>query len=260
MTDHEVLDRIAAHVRDDAAFLVITGAGVSADSGLPTYRGVGGLYDDADTPDGVPIEEAMSGAMLRRRPELTWRYLRQIEEACRGAGPNDAHRGIARLQRRLTRCTVLTQNVDGFHQAAGATDVIAIHGDVHRLFCPQCGWQDRVEDYRELAPLPRCPRCAAVIRPDVVLFGELLPDAAVRALEATMRRGVDVVLSIGTTSVFPYIAGPVDFVVRTGGFAVEINPGDTAVSGRVNARLRLGAADAMRQLWAHLDAEDLRAP
>ena len=99
--------------------LFVTGAGISADSGLPTYRGVGGLYDDADTEDGLPIEVCLSGSMFRRDPARTWKYIREIERACRGARPNPAHELIAELERERERVWVLTQNVDGLHVAGG---------------------------------------------------------------------------------------------------------------------------------------------
>ena len=95
--------------------LFITGAGLSADSGLPTYRGVGGLYEGALTDIGLPIEQALSGEVFRSRPDITWRYLAQIESSCRGARPNAGHYAIARLAALHGKVTTLTQNVDGFH-------------------------------------------------------------------------------------------------------------------------------------------------
>jgi NAD-dependent deacetylase len=240
----QALDLLADRLTGGASVLFITGAGISADSGLPTYRGIGSLYDGASTDEGIPIEEALSGPMFRRDPGLTWKYIRQIEEACRGAGPNRAHRVIAALQRRLPRCVLLTQNVDGLHRAAGA-QTIAIHGDVHDLHCTACPWTTAVDDYAGLPPLPTCPDCAAVVRPRVVLFGELLPMGAVRRLEDEVERGFDVVVSVGTSSLFPYIAGPVVLAKRAGRLTIEINPGETEVSHVVDHRVRLGAADAL---------------
>src|SRR4051812_38239280 len=100
--------------------LFITGAGVSAASGIPTYRGIGGLYAGKATDEGMSIEEALSGSMLRRSPEITWKYVHQIERACRGARPNPAHAALARIGERIERTWVLTQNVDGFHTEAGS--------------------------------------------------------------------------------------------------------------------------------------------
>ena len=117
---------------------------ISAASGVPTYRGVGGLYGDRVTDEGMRIEEALSGPVFRRAPELTWKYIHQIEKACRGASPNGAHAALARLEARLARSLLLTQNVDGFHRAAGSRNVIDIHGDIHRLLCTACSFADVV--------------------------------------------------------------------------------------------------------------------
>ena len=152
------VDRVANALRQADSALFITGAGISADSGLPTYRGIGGLYDGETTDDGIPIEVALSGPMFHERPELTWTYIAEIERACRGAAPNRGHQVIAEFESRIARCWVLTQNVDGFHRRAGSTNVIDIHGDVHTLFCAKCReYRNEVVDYSELEMPPRCP-------------------------------------------------------------------------------------------------------
>src|SRR5918911_4177898 len=125
-----LIDQVVELLRRSRSLLFITGAGMSADSGLPTYRGVGGLYDAGETEEGFPIEAVLSGEMFRHRPGWTWKYLRQIERACRGATCNRGHVVIAEMERHFPRVWTLTQNVDGFHRAAGATNVIAIHGNL----------------------------------------------------------------------------------------------------------------------------------
>ena len=245
-------------LREARSVLFVTGAGISADSGLPTYRGVGGLYDAGETEEGLPIEVLLSGETLARRPEWTWKYLGAIERACRGASPNAAHESIAALERERARVVVLTQNVDGLHRAAGSRDVIEIHGDVHELSCTRCAWERRVRDYDGLEIPPRCPLCSALVRPAVVLFGELLPHAAVKGLEEELRRGFDAVFSIGTTSVFPYVAAPVLMARGRGAGTVEVNPGETAVSHAVDVRLRCGAAEAMKAVVAAMNGAGIR--
>lgn len=237
--------RILARAR---SVLFVTGAGISADSGLPTYRGVGGLYESDAAEEGLPIEVLLSGETFLRRPATTWKYLGAIERACRGARPNRAHEAIAALETVLPRVVVLTQNIDGLHRAAGSRDVIEIHGDVHRLACTRCDFRARVPSYEGLELPPRCPECAAPVRPEVVLFGEMLPLEAVARLEEELRRGFDAVFSIGTTSVFPYVAAPVLMARAWGAGTVEVNPGETEVSGVVDVRLRCGAAAAMDAL------------
>lgn len=232
--------------------LVITGAGISADSGLPTYRGIGGLYESELTEDEVPIETALSGAMLRMRPALTWKYLLQIESSCRAAKANAAHVALVRMSGRYRRFTVLTQNIDGFHRAAGQERLIEIHGNVHELYCTECARQWTVTDYSHLSVPPRCEDCRGPVRPRVVLFGEKLPAAALAQLDAALDEGVDAVVSIGTTSVFPYIAGPVVQAARIGVPTIEINPGESEVSPIVALRIRARAVDVLPRLLDRL--------
>jgi NAD-dependent deacetylase len=257
--EREAIETVAERLADLQNLLFVTGAGVSADSGLPTYRGVGGLYDDGATEDGLPIEACLSGHMFRRDPGRTWKYIRQIEEACRGARPNRAHQRIAELERTRERVWVLTQNVDGLHAAAGSTKLIPIHGDVHRLACTGCAWRAIVDDYAELDPLPRCRECGAVIRPEVVLFDEMLPPAALGDLRRELDRGFDAVIVIGTTAAFPYIAAPVHQAAMQGKPTVEINPGESEISGMVDVRVRLGAALAMDALCEALARRSARS-
>jgi len=247
------LIEIARRLKGSRSILFVTGAGISADSGLPTYRGIGGLYEGAHTEEGLPIEAALSGAMFRRDPSLTWRYIHQIESCCRGAGPNRAHQVIAELENRFERVWTLTQNVDGLHHAAGSRNVIDIHGDVHLLICTRCSHRWRVENYANLCIPPSCPECDSLVRPEVVLFGEMLPMDRARMLEEQLIRGFDAVFSIGTTSVFPYIAEPVIDARRRGALTVEINPGSSEISHIVDHRLRAGAAVAMDAIVEALD-------
>lgn len=243
----------AAALAPAKRLLVITGAGISADSGLPTYRGIGGLYDDSATADGMPIETALSGAMMQSRPEVCWRYIHQIESSCRGAKPNAGHETLVRMERQFERLTVLTQNIDGFHRAAGTADLIEIHGNVGELFCTECGRERRVTSFEGMTIPPRCEDCHGMMRPRVVLFGEMLPEAAVTRLYATVDEGLDAVISIGTTSVFPYIAGPVVTAARLGLPTIEINPGISEISRVVRFRIRERAAVALPLLWTAID-------
>jgi NAD-dependent deacetylase len=245
------LDRIVAEMKKCHRLLFITGAGMSADSGMPTYRGIGGLYNREVTEDGVPIEEALSGRMLRQQPEVCWKYIAEIEAACRGADPNPGHQVLSDLQDRF-EVIILTQNVDGLHRRAGSKDVIEIHGDVHDLHCTQCDYEERVENYRSVDIPPSCPECRSLVRPRVVLFGEMLPQAAIKTLHTELSLGIDMVFSVGTTSVFPYIAGPVIEAQRGGIPTVEINPGKTEVTSFVEEKVPYGAAVTLGALWRRL--------
>ena len=242
-----IVARIAEELRRARRVLFVTGAGISADSGLPTYRGIGGLYNDQATEDSFSIETALSGSMLEANPAITWKYLHQIEHACRGARFNDAHAIIAEWQDRFEVC-VLTQNIDGFHRDAGSRNLIEIHGDIHDLYCTRCDYAATVPDYSGLNLPPACPRCHALVRPRVVLFGEVLPAHAIQHLYRELDQGFDLVFTIGTTSVFPYIAGPVVQASQMGIPTVEINPADTNVTRFVDYKLAAGAATSLRAI------------
>lgn len=247
------LARVIEHLSRARSVLFVTGAGISAESGVPTYRGIGGLYNDKATEDGIPIEVALSGRMFRGQPAVTWKHLHDIERACRGATFNRAHQILALMEGCFERCWVLTQNVDGFHRAAGSRNVIDIHGDIRELRCTRCAFAERVTDYTGLAPCPSCPQCGAVVRPDVVLFEEMLPAAKVTIMQREVRQGFDLVFSIGTSSLFPYITLPVQEAVIGQRPTVEINPGRTSLSGVVDVRLEMGAVAAFEALWAARD-------
>lgn len=249
-----MIDQVAELLGKSRRVLFITGAGISADSGLPTYRGVGGLYDEADTEDGLSIEEALSGPVLQRRPDITWKYLAQIGRSCRGASPNAAHRVIADLERLLSYVMVFTQNVDGLHRDAGSSQVVEIHGNMRELFCSSCGHELAARDIEGAALPPLCPRCRGPVRPRVVLFGEMLPLAALERFERALEEGFDLVFSIGTSSRFPYVSAPILWAHRQGIPTVEINPGDTELSAFVDYPIKRGAAAAMEAIWGALIA------
>jgi len=242
-------ERVARLLRTCRSVLFITGAGISADSGLPTYRGAGGIYDGSTTEDGIPIESALSVDTFRKRPGVTWKYIARIEAASRGRTPNRAHEVIAAMEPLFDRVCVLTQNVDGFHAAAGSTNVIPIHGNLHDLRCTSCSYRTSVPDYAGLELPPTCPSCGAMIRPGVVLFGEQLAASEVERLVHELELGFDIVFSVGTTSVFPYIAQPVLQAKSRGVPTVEINPEETVLTGVFDVHIAGRAANVLDDLW-----------
>ncbi len=252
MSIEKTIREIAHHIHQAERILFITGAGMSADSGLPTYRGIGGLYDSQLTNDDMPIETALSGEMLATRPEVTWKYLAEIEQTCRGAKFNRGHEVIAQIEQMKPQTWVLTQNVDSFHANAGTQQLIEIHGNILNLHCTQCDYEETVKDFSQLTLPPACPQCDSLVRPKVVLFGEMLPFEAVEILYAQLEQGFDLVLSIGTTSVFPYIAQPILIAHRQQIPTVEINPGQTHLSDLVNYKLPTTAANSLATLWQYL--------
>jgi len=243
------IDEIVRLLRGAESLIFVTGAGISADSGLPTYRGIGGLYNGGMTEDGIPIETALAGETLRTNPGITWKYLSKIESHCRSARFNRAHEVIAEAERRFKRVWVLTQNIDGFHRDAGSRNVIDIHGDMHDIVCPRCRWEQRIADFTEISIPPHCPKCDEVMRPGVVFFGELLPVEKCEILSVELNKGFDLCFSIGTTSVFPYIQQPIINARRMGKPSIEINPAETEVSARVDIRLPMHASPALNEIW-----------
>jgi NAD-dependent deacetylase len=242
-------------VRSAESILAITGAGISADSGLPTYRGVQGLYDGKLTEDGLTTEQALSARVFRTHPEITWKYMSQIESGARGKTFNRGHQVLAWLEQTKPRVWVLTQNIDGFHFAAGSRNVIEIHGTMHRIRCIECQRRERIDDYLGLSLPPRCSACGGLQRPDVVLFDEYLPSEAIATLERETARGFDLYLSIGTSNTFPYILQPILQARSRGLPTIEINPAaETDISRLVTLHLPLGAAEALRLIAEELTA------
>jgi NAD-dependent deacetylase len=245
----ERIDQVVELLRRSRSLLFITGAGLSADSGLPTYRGIGGLYQNQNAEAEMPIEQFLSSDAFQERPNQTWNYFLDGEAASRHAKPNRGHQVIAEMQSAFDRVWVLTQNVDGFHHQAGSQNVIAIHGDMRTVRCLHCPYQERLVDYSSLSRSPQCPKCQGLIRPDVVLFGEQLPARQLAAYRTEISKGFDLVFSVGSTSLFSYISGPVLDAYQSGKPTVEINPGETEVSELVTVKLPMSAATALDQIW-----------
>jgi NAD-dependent deacetylase len=234
--------------------LIITGAGVSADSGLPTYRGLNGLYNGM-TEEGIPIEAALSGTVFKHRPDVSWKYLAELGRACLKAKPNASHEAIAALQRLKPESWLLTQNIDGFHRQAGSPSdrLIEIHGEMGPLFCTACDADGVPLDEKIVQSLPpRCDRCGGVLRPPVVLFEEALPAKAVSVLVQQNALGYDAILLIGTTASFSYVIEPVMQTLKHGGFVAEINPAMTDLSAAVTVRLQKRAVDVLPMILSHM--------
>ena len=255
MSDAAQIIEVAQLLRRATRALFITGAGISAGSGLPTYRGIGGLYSNGDTEEGIPIETVLSGPMFAENPALTWKYLWQIGAACAGAKPNDAHQFIAELENEKAAVWVLTQNVDGLHRAAGTRNIVEAHGHAFDLVCTVCRAEypaaDLIDGFRNSVTLPpQCPKCDGVVRPKVVLFEENLPDDVVDGFQTLAAANFELVFIIGTSALFPYIERPVHLASANGIPCVEINPQQTGVSNFCSHRLRAPAVEAMQAIQA----------
>lgn len=227
-------------VQDAHRVVVLTGAGISAESGIPTFReaqtGLWARYD--------PMELASPQA-FSRNPELVWDWYRWRRELIESANPNPGHLALAQLESMVPHFALITQNVDGMHLLAGSRKILELHGNIFRNLCSR---ERRVVDPEpsEEAP-PPCPRCGAPVRPDVVWFGESLPpDVLQSALEAVEQ--AEVFFSIGTSAlVHPAASLPVA-AVRAGALGVEINPDETPVSRWMRFRIRAKAGEALPPL------------
>ena len=250
------IDDIVEHLNRADDILVITGAGCSADSGLPTYRGVGGIYDNKLTEDGMPIESALSASMFQSRPEITWKYLAEIERGARGATPNSAHKILALMEQEFERFWILTQNVDGFHTAAGSNNVIEIHGNMYQLVCTCCDYQKSYPDFSGVKIPPPCPHCQSMLRPTIVLFEEPLPEQQIKTLYRESKIPFDLIFSIGTSSYFPYISEPILMAKQANIPTVEINPSETAVSHLIDIKIETGAAQCLTEIWARYQSQN----
>lgn len=247
----ELVREIAGILASCKRLLIITGAGMSAESGLPTYRGTGGLYRSGRLEQGMTIEEVLSAGTFRRQPELTWKYLGEIGLAGADKQPNRGHRVLAEWDAAFEDVCILTQNIDGLHAMAGSKNVIEIHGNLRNLLCTCCGRHRAITSYRDEVIPPRCEECNRIMRPGVVLFDEMLPVTALERLASFREQGFDAVFSIGTTSAFPYIAEPVVFAAKAGLPAIEINPSSTFVTSCCSHVLELPASialDAIQEL------------
>jgi NAD-dependent deacetylase len=239
----EKLDLLADRLRRAARVTILTGAGVSAASGVPTFRGSGGLWRQ------FRAEDLATPGAFARDPALVWEWYawrRSLVAACQ---PNPAHDVIARWSREFDHCTVITQNVDDLHVRAGTSNLIRVHGSLWDLSCwTGCGersWRD------EAVPLPvlppRCPSCAGLARPAVVWFGESLPPAALAA--AADACSCEVFLTVGTSALVYPAAGLVHEARRRGAFTAEINLEPTPASAEVDIALH-GAADQLLPIIA----------
>ena len=238
----------AAKLIARSKFLIaFTGAGISAESGIPTFRGKNGLWKQY-RPEELATPEAFA-----KNPELVWEFYRWRMRLISKAKPNRAHLALAELERMGILKAVITQNVDDLHREAGNKNIIELHGNIFRIKCTRCDYREnlkesgRLEKFLEDKDLPRCPKCSSLLRPDVVWFGEALPESAL-SKAFNLARKSDVCLVIGTSGqVFP--AAYIPYMVRdNGGYVIEINPSESGITPIADIFIREKAGEAMDEL------------
>lgn len=225
---------LIAALRSARRVAVLTGAGISAESGIPTFREAQtGLWSRYH-PEDLATPEA-----FQRNPQLVWEWYVWRRQLVVRAQPNAGHLALVTLQAHVPQWALITQNVDGLHQRAGSAGVIELHGSLTRYVC-STHRHPVVLEMPAMGMPPRCPQCSGLVRPDVVWFGESLPPAALEAAYAAAA-SCDVFLSVGTSAVVqPAASLPLEAQAH-GALTVEVNPGETPLSRRLNLVLR-GAA------------------
>lgn len=237
-----MIDRVASWMRAAERVAVLTGAGISAESGVPVFRGDAGLWRQF-RPDQLASPEAFS-----RQPELVWDWYLWRRGCIAAVQPNAGHQAIARWQQQRTGVALVTQNVDGLHARAGSAAAIELHGNLWRVRCA-AGCEFVALDKATGAPRTvfRC-KCGSWLRPDVVWFGEALDAAAIEAAIAIVT-GADLLMVVGTSAVVYPVAGLPQIARASGARMVEVNVEETPLTAQADAVLRGRAGDVLPALW-----------
>ncbi|MCW2965783.1 MAG: NAD-dependent protein deacylase [Actinomycetia bacterium] len=235
-TDRVSAEALAELIRLDQPCVVLTGAGVSTESGIPDFRSAGGIWAQYDPYEVASIEA------FQRDPERIWEFYARRLDVLADAEPNPAHVALAEFESRGFVQALITQNVDGLHAAAGSRDVIEVHGSIAGAVCVACG--RREEQVRELLPLPLCADCGAVLKPGVVMFGELLPVEAIDRATA-LAQDAELLLVVGTSlEVWPVAGLPEETLARGGKLAI-VNRDPTPYDARAELVIHDSAGEVL---------------
>ncbi len=238
-------EKLIRRLAEAEKVVVLTGAGISAESGVPTFRGDDGLWKKFS-----PEELANFDAFMKN-PQMVWEWYQYRRKIVEEVQPNPGHAALVELEKWVPSLVVITQNVDNLHQRAGSRHVIELHGNILRNQCLECG---KIVTEKELDfsdGVPRCPHCGGMLRPDVVWFGEMLPEEALRqAYEAA--ETCDVFFSVGTSAVVYPAASLPEIAFQHGAFVVEVNPEPTPVTDFAHIVLRGKSGEILPELVAEI--------
>jgi NAD-dependent deacetylase len=251
----DLIKKVAEHIAAAKHVVALTGAGISVESGIPPFRGKGGLWEKFDPMEVGHIQSFM------RNPEKVWRLLiHEMRDVLVSAKPNPAHIGLARLEELGILKTVITQNVDGLHQMAGSRDVVEFHGNFAWLRCLDCGNRERTIDIKMdiemdvgLSQMPPRCECGGIFRPECVFFGETIP---LKDLDRSQiaASSCDLMLVVGTSAVVQPAAFMPVIAKQSGAIVIEINPEPTPLTGTTSTFLVQGkAGKAMREIVAEVE-------
>ncbi len=229
-------------LRTAKSILFFTGAGISAESGIDTFRGKGGLWNK------MSAQELASFDGFMKNPNLVWEWYQYRRKIIRETKPNAGHKTITEFENLFDNVTVVTQNVDNLHKRAGSNNILELHGNIERNFCMDCKTFYGVKDFLESEEVPKCKKCAGMIRPDVVWFGEMLPQDIFAEAEKKAAES-DVCFIVGTSAVvYPAAYIPIS-AKEAGATLVEINIEPTNISDQVDYSITGKAGEILPKIF-----------
>jgi NAD-dependent deacetylase len=236
----QISDKLREKFQKAEKVCVLTGAGISAESGVPTFRGGG----NSAVWKGMPFDQISSARMVRENLDEVWQWFDYRRGVLHNCEPNAAHIALARWQDKFADFTLVTQNIDGLHRRAGSREVLELHGNINHSSCTKCSkrFQMKAEDVPHQPEI--CDDCGAAVRPDVVLFGEMLPVEVFQKAESKARE-CDLFFVVGTSALVYPAAGLAEIAKFSGAFLVEVNPEETPMTRFCDESLRGKAGEIL---------------
>jgi NAD-dependent deacetylase len=238
----EIPNRLIEELKKAKSIIFFTGAGISAESGIDTFRGKGGVWNK------MSAQELASYDGFMKNPNLVWEWYQYRRKIIRKTEPNAGHKTIAEFEKYFNEVTVVTQNVDNLHKRAGSSNILELHGNIERNFCIACKTFYEVEKFVNTTEVPRCDKCGGLIRPDVVWFGEMLPQNIFAEAERKAANS-DICFVVGTSAVvYPAVYIPLS-AKEGGATVVEINIEPTELTSTTNYSIAGKAGEVLPEIY-----------